>query len=106
MDITRECRYVYRVGNNHPWCEPGHFGSLMAISMADARKHLPSRTEIVRAKLGLEMAMFVDWAGQPVRQMVFFGARTSADFDAESATWREEEKHNFYLKEITDRSPK
>lgn len=100
MNILEDYRFIYKVGDNHPWCEPGHVGSLTAIGMADARKHLPPRTEIIRAKLGPDMAQFVDWAGQSVRRMVFYGARTFADLDAESTTWREEEKHNFSYQQM------
>lgn len=106
MNIIEDCRYIYRVGDNHPWCESGHYGSLTAISMEDARRHLPPHTLIVRAKLGPEMAQFVDWAGQNVRCLVFFGARTVEDLDSLSATWREEEKYNFNFEEIIDRSTK
>ena len=77
MDIIRECRYLYRIPPGDDWYPDGHYGSLMAISMDDARKHLRGkpRREIVRVWLGEDGCDASDHGSQEFRKMLFDNAR-------------------------------
>jgi hypothetical protein len=78
MDIIRECRYLYLVPKGHRYYPDGHYGSLMAVSMADARTHLSRWCRgaiIVRARLGVDGCEASDHGDQEYRKSLFDLAR-------------------------------
>lgn len=71
IDLSR-VRYLYRT-------KGGHYGSLTAVSMADAKSTSRSR-EFTKAKFEPDIALFVDHGDQTVRRLAFDGSRTMTDF--------------------------
>jgi hypothetical protein len=82
MDIIRECRYLYLVPKGHKYYPDGHYGSLMAVDLRDARKHLNRwcrGAEIVRARLGEEGCDLADFGDQEYRKALFDAAMKAKD---------------------------
>lgn len=73
IDLSR-VRYLYRRRST------GRYGSMTAVSMADAKRGTGDRLEFVKAKFEPEIALFVDHGDQTVRRLAFEGARTMTDF--------------------------
>lgn len=77
MEIFRECRYLYLVPKGHRDYPDGHYGSLSAVSLADARKHLSRWCRgviIVRADLGEDGCELADNGSQEYRKSLFDAA--------------------------------
>lgn len=77
MIIVTECRYLYLVPKGHKYYPDGHYGSLMAVDLRDARQHLSKwcrGAKIVRAKLGAEGCELADWGDQEYRKSLFEAA--------------------------------
>jgi len=74
MDIFKVCRYLYFVPKGHRDYPGGHYGSLSAVSFADARKHLNRWCRgalIVRADLGEDGCELADHGSQEYRRALF-----------------------------------
>lgn len=74
--------------DRYMYIRDGWYGSLSAVSMADARAHLPRKTLVVKAKLGEDFAYFVDSADQEIRKAIFDGVRTPEELDFTCPGWR------------------
>lgn len=74
MEIFRECRYLYLVPKGHRDYPNGHYGSLSAVSLDDAKKHLSRWCRgaiIVRADLGEDGCELADNGSQEYRKALF-----------------------------------
>lgn len=80
MNIVQECRYMYLVPKGHRDYPDGHYGSLMAVSMSDAKKHLSRWCRgviVVRARLGKDGCDLADCGTQEYRKEIFEKAMAS-----------------------------
>lgn len=75
-------------GIRYMYIRDGSYYCLTAVSMTDARQHLPNGTKIRKVKLHEDLAYFVDSADQSVRKAVFEGATTIYDLDHDCPGWR------------------
>lgn len=77
MDIITECRYLYRVPAGDSWYLNEYYGSLTAVSMADAKKSLSGKPkrEVFRARLGVDGCLLADLGCQEYRKSLFDAAK-------------------------------
>lgn len=107
MDIVNDCRYIYSRPDR---CGQGgidgiRYGSLTAISMADAKAHVawlcryekkyyPLTSKLngfsIRKACLFDLVTVADNGSQVVRKAIFDGARTVDDLDAKAPGWRDE----------------
>ena len=75
MDISTECRYLYRIPAGSEWYVTEHYGCCTAVSMADARRHLKGISdEVVRVRLGTDGCLSADDGSQAHRKALFDAA--------------------------------
>ncbi len=71
---SQNYRYLYRVPVGGEWYPEGHYGSLSAVSMKDASRHLRRmwpKVEIRRISVNEDSARAVDYGSQEYRKQLF-----------------------------------
>lgn len=74
MDIVQECRYLYRIPAGSGWYVEERYGCCMAVSMADAKKHIHRAhrgVPIYRVRLGREGCEAADSGTQEYRKALY-----------------------------------